>query len=616
MRDRLDHPFRPPYELGAAAGWALAVMVLLWLAHASALPHLPFAIAAAAGFALAMMRLAAGIGLLARRARLAGVGMTRISLAELARKRAERPDAVWIGRGYDWTQRESQLAHLRLRSALQPARPATADELGQRWIHGLGADEIDLYVPRAHLAGHSLVIGTTGAGKTRLADLLVAQAILSDEAVIVFDPKGDPDLAAAMRCCCEAQGHPERFVYFHAGIPRSSVRIDPLRNYARPGDIAARIASLLPAEHGGEVFAGFAQMTLDAHAQALLFVDEPPSLVALARSVDDGGDALLLRCLARQLERRLPQCAERLAPYRRAVANGRESRTPVTDELLAHLRLYRDAAAQDPELAEPAIDALVARRDHDRTHAGKMLASLAPVLAALSGGELGRLLSPTHGDPDDPRAVIDFATIIEQRRVCYLGLDALSDPRLARHLGALLMADLVALAGARYNHGAVGIPIQLFVDEAAECCGSEPFLQLLNKGRGSGFAITLMTQTFADFAARLGSTDRARQVLANVNNLLALRLRDGQSQQYLAELLPTAVVRSVQHAHGAHAPGERPLFFSGSSAEVLDEQEVPALNPQIFGALPNLEYVGVVSAGRLIKGRFPIVSHGTALERR
>ncbi len=611
MRDRLDSPFRPPYELGAAVGWALAVPVLLGFAQRSPLPHLPFAAFAAASLVLAVHRLAAGIRVLARRARLTGTGATAIDLAELAGKAAARPDAVWLGRGFDWTQRESQLAHLLLRTAPDVATPVANDALGQRWIHGLGARESDLYVPRQHLAGHSLLIGTTGAGKTRLADLLIAQAILAGEAVIVFDPKGDPELAASMRRCCVAQGKPERFVYFHAGLPRASVRIDPLRHYARPGDLAARIASLLPTGHGGEVFAGFAQMTLDAHVQALLFVGEPPSLVALARSLDDGGDALLLRCLTRCLERGLPQFAARVEPYRRAIANSRESRSRASDELLACLRLYADAVAQQPALAAPAIDALLARREHDRAHAGKMLASLAPVLAALAGGELGPLLSP-GADDDDPRAAADFATMIGERRVCYLGLDALSDPRLARHLGALLMADLVALAGARYNRGEVDVPIQLFVDEAAECCGSEPFIQLLNKGRGSGFAITLMTQTFADFAARLGSVDRARQVLANVNNLLALRLRDGQSQQYLAELLPTAVVRSVQHAHGATAPGDRPLFFAGSSAEVLDEQEVPALNPQIFGALPNLEYVGLVSAGRLIKGRFPILQHGTA----
>jgi DNA helicase HerA-like ATPase len=38
------------------------------------------------------------------------------------------------------------------------------------------------------------VLGTTRVGKTRLAELLIAQDIRRGEVVVVFDPKGDVDL--------------------------------------------------------------------------------------------------------------------------------------------------------------------------------------------------------------------------------------------------------------------------------------------------------------------------------------------------------------------------------------------------------------------------------------
>ena len=160
----------------------------------------------------------------------------------------------------------------------------------------------------------------------------------------------------------------------------------------------------------------------------------------------------------------------------------------------------------------------------------------------------------------------------------------------------------------RYNYGDASQPIQLFVDEAAECCNSEPFIQLLNKGRGSGFNATILTQTYADFAARLGSEARARQVLANVNNLIALRIKDGDTQKYICEALPTRHVRQVERSHGAQAPGNAPVWFAGTTGESLKESEVEALSPQLLGCLPNLEFFGVVSAGRIIKGRCPILS--------
>ena len=43
--------------------------------------------------------------------------------------------------------------------------------------------------------GHTLVLGTTRVGKTRLAEILITQDIRRGDVVIVFDPKG-------MRVCC------------------------------------------------------------------------------------------------------------------------------------------------------------------------------------------------------------------------------------------------------------------------------------------------------------------------------------------------------------------------------------------------------------------------------
>jgi hypothetical protein len=91
-----------------------------------------------------------------------------------------------------------------------------------------------------------------------------------------------------------------------------------------------------------------------------------------------------------------------------------------------------------------------------------------------------------------------------------------SDSMVGSAIGSILVADLAAVAGDRYNYGVNLTPVNVFIDEAAEVV-NDPFIQLLNKGRGADLRLTVATQTFADFAARTGSEAKARQVLGNIN---------------------------------------------------------------------------------------------------
>jgi conjugal transfer pilus assembly protein TraD len=96
-------------------------------------------------------------------------------------------------------------------------------------------------------------------------------------------------------------------------------------------------------------------------------------------------------------------------------------------------------------------------------------------------------------------------------------------------MGSIFLSDLTAVASDRYNYGVNNRPVNIFVDEAAEVI-NDPFIQLLNKGRGAKLRLFVATQTFADFAARLGSKDKALQVLGNINNTFALRIVDGETR--------------------------------------------------------------------------------------
>lgn len=142
----------------------------------------------------------------------------------------------------------------------------------------------------ANLVGHTLLVGTTRVGKTRMMELLIGQAIMRGETVIIIDPKGDHALAENARKICAAMGCPERFVYFHPAHPEKSTPIDPMRNWNRRTELASRVAALIPSETGADPFAAFGWKVLNDIVNGLVATGESPNLVHLKRYIEGGAD--------------------------------------------------------------------------------------------------------------------------------------------------------------------------------------------------------------------------------------------------------------------------------------------------------------------------------------
>ncbi|MCK7582153.1 MAG: type IV secretory system conjugative DNA transfer family protein [Chromatiales bacterium] len=161
--------------------------------------------------------------------------------------------------------------------------------------------------------------------------------------------------------------------------------------------------------------------------------------------------------------------------------------------------------------------------------------------------------------------------------MAYIGLDALSDGMVGAAIGSILIADLAAVAGDRYNYSTQPPPVNVFIDEASEVV-NDPMIQLLNKGRGAGLRLTIATQTFADFAARTGSEAKARQVLANLNTLIALRVLDSETQEYVTNSLPKARLKTLTRTQGTSTQTQPPdpCRQCRRTAERGGERAVPA----------------------------------------
>jgi len=515
-------------------------------------------------------------------------------LLKIAR-RASLQDAVWLGSGFHWTDIEAGRMHALIgRGVAAQMGKEILHKDGAYWLHGLAKEE-DAYADLSNLVGHTLIVGTTRVGKTRLFDLLIAQAICRGEPVIIIDPKGDHGLAHNARKVCEALGQSDRFIYFHPAHPEKSACIDPLRNWNRKTELASRIAALIPSETGADPFTAFGWKVLNDIVNGLIATGVRPNMVQLRRYIEGGPEDLLLKALRLHFKHKVQDWESRVSSFVKQYKG---------NQLLAYITFYKEIVIHDAQNVD--LDGLISTYEHNRDHFQKMVASLIPILSMLTSDPLTDLLSPDFGAGHE-RVVTDMARAIRADKVLYVGLDSLADATVGSAIGSVLLADLAAVAGDRYNYGIDTIkPVNLFIDEAAEVI-NQPTIQLMNKGGGALFRVTIATQTFADFASRLGDENKARQVLANTNNKIALRILDAETQQYIADGIPKIKARTMMIRYGHNVDSNIHDAYSASYQEQAAEEEADLIPPAILSELPPLHFFARLSGGKTIKGRLPIL---------
>lgn len=590
-------PWRPNFEARMMLVWVIASAAIILVSNAVPMFHQFSASLAIACASAGAFRGYHAYRRMVNESRLGLFGKEFIRLPELDKQTqlASNHQYFWLGKGFPWTDMEANKLHTLMSLGVVRTIGKAAQQVeGAYWIHGL-APEKDLYSELSNLVGHTLLVGTTRVGKTRLLDLMIAQAIFRGETVIIIDPKGDHGLARNARAACEASGAGDRFVYFHPAHPDRSACIDPLRNWNRKTELASRVAALIPSETGADPFTAFGWKVLNDITNGMIASGHRPNLVQLRRYVEGGPESLLLRALKVHFTNHVSDWESRAS----AISKRHKDR-----QLEAYITFYREIAIHEAQSVD--IDGLISTYEHNREHFQKMVASLIPILSMLTSDPMQDLLSPDF-EPGHERLVTDMSKIIRGNKVVYIGLDSLADSTVGSAIGSIMLADLAAVAGDRYNYGIDSLmPVNLFIDEAAEVL-NKPAIQLMNKGGGADFRVTIATQTFADFASRLGDENKARQVLANTNNKIALRVLDSETQKYIAEGMPMIKVRSMALRYGHNVDTNIHDEYTASYQEQIVEEDAELFPAAMLGELPPLHFIARLSGGRTLKGRIPIL---------
>ncbi|GKS83669.1 type IV conjugative transfer system coupling protein TraD [Acidovorax sp. SUPP1855] len=501
---------------------------------------------------------------------------------------------------------------------LNPARPLPPVG-GMPRLHGIEPQETDVTLPLGERVGHSLVLGTTRVGKTRLAELFITQDIRRRnahgdfEVVIVFDPKGDADLLKRMYVEAQRAGREGEFYVFHLGWPDISARYNAVGRFGRISEVATRIAGQLSGEGNSAAFREFAWRFVNIIARALVELGQRPDYLLIQRHVVNI-DALFIEYAQHYFARNEPKAWEIIVQLEAKLNEkniprnmiGREKRVVALEQYLSQVRTY-----------DPVLDGLRSAVRYDRTYFDKIVASLLPLLEKLTTGKIAQLLAPDYSDLADPRPIFDWMQIIRKRAVVYVGLDALSDAEVAAAVGNSMFSDLVSVAGHLYKFGVddglpgasanAKIPINVHADEFNELMGDE-FIPMVNKGGGAGIQVTAYTQTLSDIEARIGNSAKAGQVVGNFNNLFMLRVRETATAELLTKQLPKVEVYATSVMSGATDSSDihGKTAFTSNTQDRITTSSVPLIEPAHVVGLPKGQAFALLEGGNLWKIRMPL----------
>ena len=503
--------------------------------------------------------------------------------------------------------------------ALNPARPLPPVG-GLPRLHGIEPHEGDVSLPLGERVGHSLVLGTTRVGKTRLGELFITQDIrrtrrhqtqhLEREVVIVFDPKGDADLLKRMYIECKRAGRLDEFYVFHLGWRDYSARYNAVGRFARISEVATRIASQLSGEGNSAAFREFAWRFVNIIARALVALGRRPDYEQILKHVINI-DALFEEYAKSYFAEHDPKAWQTIVEIEGKIDRKNLS-FAMKDRPLRVVAL--DMYLTQKRISDPVMDGLRSAVRYDKTYFDKIVASLLPLLEKLTTGRIAELLSPDYMDLEDPRPIFDWMQVIRKRAVVYVGLDALSDTEVAAAVGNSMFSDLVSVAGHIYKFGIDdGLPgassgkvaINVHADEFNELMGDE-FIPMINKGGGAGMQVTAYTQTMSDIEAKIGSRAKAGQVIGNFNNLFMLRVRETATAELLTNQLPKVQVFSSTTASSANDAINGNAAFTSNTHDQIQSVSVPMIEPAHVVSLPKGQCFALIEGGNLWKIRMPL----------
>lgn len=497
---------------------------------------------------------------------------------------------------------------------------------GKPWLHGVGSrEEIPVYLPQSRRNGHTLILGTTRVGKTRLLSILVNQDIRNDEAVIVIDPKGDLELLQDMYLAAKSVGRLKDFYAIHAGFPQWSAKYNPLAQYTDVAEVAERITCALRSEGQGQVFKDFAWKYVNITALCLAHMAHPLNYQSISFYVQRP-KTLFNHFMRFRLKKRyrsdLAQRVEEMQQLHTRQVDGKDVTPSVNDALLLLLKDYmaelsadnpegeaqdtqkhsdKDRLSESGDILFDVYDMMQLKPDYYQ----KITASLLPLLDKINKTPASHIFSWTD---DEGLPVVDFETLVKRKHILYVGLDALTNAPMSGAIGQAMVADLVSLFGRLLKDTNPNPrPLCCYFDELSEIL-PDAFIRLLNKAGGAGAKVTALSQTVNDLAATLGSEDKAQMLLGNFGVTIMLCVANYATAHAFTDSLETVQTRLLVPSATAEdsGTGQSDTLFTTANTDTISQTPTPLVHENDVFSLPKGQAFVRTNGGEVYKIRIPL----------
>ena len=347
---------------------------------------------------------------------------------------------------------------------------------------------LEIGIPDRHRMRHSFIFGTTGVGKTRLAEYLVEQDIRKGYSVAFFDPKGDQDIFAKIVDVAEQCGRLHELMLVTPIYPEYSAIIDPMAYYFMVDELVGHVVSGI--KGGKEPF--FRNIAKDITLAVILSI-------------------------------RLIAEAEKKSPR----LNFNELRKGIRRSTLKEYReaLLTIASSESVEVAGMIQDVL----ESPQEYYAKVSSSLRTALVELSSGNIGKII----GKADENR----FIKRLEQGKRVILAIHSgsLITREAAATLCKVIISIIQSFIGRTYlsSRRVVNPPFSIYIDEAQSLL-YQGIEDLFAKAGSANVMVNAFAQSVNQLYAAVGE-EFAKSILDNTNTKLFMRCPDAETSAYATE---------------------------------------------------------------------------------
>jgi hypothetical protein len=370
-------------------------------------------------------------------------------------------------------------------------------------------------ITEKELNQHTLVVGTTGSGKTIFIILLILEAIRLGKPIIAIDGKGDADFIKKFEQLAKQEG---KKLYVFSDT--SDMTYNPIKQ-GTPTMVRDKIMALFEwsEPYYKNNCSRFLQLLIQIFDQYniprdLQHVYKYTDLTKLNNLLEQQHKVVIEKVPVVEAPKEQPKKDEDsgvLAAFEMAQENEKvkegvqykEVKTKVTDPVAQD---FQERLSTFPEDVFQGL----------QTQVGELIES-----------DLGHLF-------EENGKGIDLREIVEEKAMVLFSIDGLAYRDYVKKLARFVIMDINNLCSHLYKTGRQ--PVFAIFDEFS-CYVNEEVVDIINKARGAGLEAVIGTQGLADID-KVNPVLR-RQIVNNCNLHVAMRVNEGDEAEILAKTIGT-----------------------------------------------------------------------------